>query len=58
MAKQKYGEAFVQGIRRNMQATGVMPPLKKVNIGWETAKLLPKEIVNTTKKWGKKILHI
>ncbi len=58
MAKQKYGESFAAGIRRNMEVTGVMPPPKKQNIGWETAKLLPKEIVNTTKRWGKKILHI
>ena len=51
MAKEKYGEAFIAGIKANMRATGVVPKPAKVNIPLQTLKYLPGEIVKTTKRW-------
>jgi hypothetical protein len=54
MAKQKYGEAFVAGLKRNMAATGYIPPIKPAKpIGYfskETLKRVPGEIIPSTKK--------
>jgi len=55
MAKEKYGAAFVAGLKRNMAATGYVPPAKKVNIPLQTLKYLPGEMVETTKRWGRKL---
>lgn len=54
MAKPKYGEAFIAGIKSNMRATGYTPPAKKVNIPLQTLKYLPEEMGKTVKRWGKK----
>jgi hypothetical protein len=54
MAKEKYGEAFISGIKRNMQAQGITTPLKPAKpIGYlskETLRRVPGEIIPSTKK--------
>jgi hypothetical protein len=54
MAK-KTGEEFIAGIKRNMAATGYVPPAKKVNIPLQTLKYLPGEIVKTVRRIPKKV---
>ena len=46
--KEKYGEAFIGGIRGLQKATGYVPPAKKVNIPLQTLKYLPGEMAKTT----------
>lgn len=51
----KTGEEFIAGIKRNMAATGYVPPVKKVNIPLQTLKYLPGEMVKTVKRIPKKV---
>jgi len=59
MPKEKYGESFVAGLKRNMATTGYIKPSPKAKpIGYfsrETLKRVPAEIIPSTKKVMKAI---
>lgn len=46
--KEKYGQAFVEGIGNLRATTGYVPKPKKVNMTLQTLKYLPAEMVKTT----------
>ena len=45
MPKEKYGQAFAEGINRNRRALGIPPKMQNVNIPFQTLKYLPGEVM-------------